>query len=283
MRELTRPIVIFIGSLLIAIAYNQFLIPHEVLSAGISGIAIVVGLLTPFDTGLMNFILNLPLLILGMMKLGKRFILYTILSVIVLSTALYYLPVYAVSSDPILSSIFGGVLSGIGIGIILRYSGSTGGFDIIGMILAKKVGFPIGAILTGLNGIVILASGFLLNWDSALNTLVSIFITGKVIDSIHTQHMKLTVTIITDKGEEVRDKLLSQLYRGITIMDGEGGYTQIKRKIVMTVISRYELADMKHCIQEVDPQAFVNITQTVDVMGLFNRDQSKTALQMKNS
>lgn len=260
-----------VGSLIVVIAFNLFLIPHQVLSGGLSGIAMIFGMITPINTGLVNFILNLPVLIIGYKMLGKKFVMNTIVSVIIISIGLYLVPVHVIANDRILSSIFGGALSGIGIGIVFRCSGSTGGFDIISMIVSRKRDFPVGAMLSGMNAVVIIISGFLFNWDSALNTLVSIFVTGKVVDAIYTEHAKLSLMIITDKGEEMRAHLLNNLYRGLTILDGVGGYSNDKRTVLVTVISRYELNETKNLITEVDVNAFVNITQTIEVMGLFHR------------
>ncbi|WP_409289123.1 YitT family protein [Peribacillus sp. SCS-26] len=268
---MSRILQIILGSFIIGFAYNFFLIPHEILSSGIAGIAIMLGILTPLGTGIMNFLLNLPLLILGIMKLGRQFISYTILSVVALTVSLYIIPVYEVSSEPILSSVFGGLLTGIGIGIIFRASGSSGGFDIIAMLLTKKRDFPLGALISAMNGIVVIASGFIFNWDAALNTLVGIYVTGKVIDAIHTNHIKLTLTIVTSKGTELKEQLLKNLYRGVTLMDGEGAYSGLEKKILMTVITRYQLTEVKQLISEIDPQAFVNVTETKEVLGSFHR------------
>ncbi|MDR6998428.1 YitT family protein [Neobacillus niacini] len=262
---------ILLGSLIVALGFNLFLIPHQVLSGGMSGISMILGMITPLNTGFANFLLNLPLLIIGYKMLGKKFIIQSILSVIIISVGLYIIPVHAIAEDKILSSIFGGAITGLGVGMVFRCSGSTGGFDIISMILARKMDFPIGTLLSGMNGVVIIISGFLFNWDTALNTLVSIFVTGKVVDAIYTDHAKLTIMIITEKGEEMRKHLLTNLYRGLTIMDGVGGYSNNKRNILVTVISRYELNDVKNLISEVDSSAFVNITETIEVMGLFHR------------
>ncbi|WP_409304594.1 YitT family protein [Peribacillus sp. SCS-155] len=266
-----RLLTVIMGSLIVGVAYNLFLIPHQILSSGLSGIAIMLGIITPINTGLLNFLLNLPLLVIGVFKLGKRFIGLTILSVVTLSISLYLVPVHAISSEPILSSLFGGVITGIGIGLIFRASGSSGGFDIIAMLLTKQKDFPLGALLSAMNAVVVTLSGFIFNWDAALNTLVAIYATGKVIDTIHTNHIKLTVMIVTQKGDEMKTKLLANLYRGITLMDGQGGYSGEGRKILMTVITRYQLHDVKALINEVDPQAFVNITETTEVMGSFHR------------
>lgn len=269
---MNRILTIIIGSLIVSVAYNFFLIPHEILSSGLSGIAIMLGLITPINTGILNFVLNLPLLILGIFKLGKRFIFYTILSVVVISIGLYVVPIRQVSTEPILSSLFGGVLTGVGIGLIFRVSGSSGGFDILAMLLNQKKDFPLGAILSAMNAVVVLVSGFIFSWDAALNTMVAIYATGKVVDTIHTKHIKLTLMIVTNKGKEMKEKLLSSVYRGITLIDGEGAYSGENRKILMTVITRYQLTDVKSLIKDTDPDAFVNINETTEVMGSFHRN-----------
>ena len=266
-----RILTIFVSSIFIAVSYNLFLLPHKVLSGGVSGIAMIIGLITPLNTGTVIFILNLPLLVIGFLKLGKRFIAYSIFSVVVLSVAMQYIPQREISSDPILSSVFGGVIGGVAVGLIFRMGGSTGGFDIIGMLLSKKRDLPLGAIIFGLNAVVVLVSGFLFNFDLALYTMLSIYVSGKVVDAIHTRHVKLTLMIITSKGEEMKGTLMSHLGRGITLVDGEGAYTKEKRKILYTVITRYDLIEIKPYILQVDAKAFVNITETVEVLGSFRR------------
>lgn len=264
-------VVIILASIVVGSAYNLLLIPHEILSSGLSGIAMMLGLVTPLNTGVMNLLLNLPLLILGMMKLGKRFIGYTILSVVVISASLYVIPVYQVTNDPILASLFGGVIVGVGVGVIFRASGSSGGFDIVAMLLSRKRDFPLGALISAMNAIVVAISGFVFSWDAALLTLVSIYATGKVVDTIHTSHIKLTLMIITSKGEDVKQQLLAKLHRGITIIDAKGAYSGEGRKVLLTVITRYQLAEVKSMIKETDAKAFVNIMQTTEVMGMFER------------
>lgn len=264
-------IIITLVSILVAFAYNFLLIPHEILSGGLSGIAVMLGLVTPVNTGILNLLLNLPLLIIGYMKLGKRFIGYTILSVVVLSVSLYVIPVYKITEEPILASLFGGVIIGFGAGVVFRAGGSTGGFDIAAMLLSRKRDFPLGVLLSAMNAVVVAISGFIFSWDAALMTLVSIYATGKVVDTIHTSNIKLTLMIITSKGEEMKQHLLSNLYRGITIMDGKGAYSGEGRQILITVITRYQLSEVKSLIKEVDEKSFVNILQTTEVIGMFER------------
>ena len=267
-----RMLLIVLSSILVAFAWNVFLLPHKILSSGVSGIAMIISLLTPINTGVINFALNLPLMLLGFMKLGKKFMINTLVSVAVTSVALWYIPVEPISSDPILSSLFGGVLAGIGTGLIFRSSGSTGGLDIIVFLLTRKKEISLGTLTFTLNAIIVFISGFLFDWDTALYTMLSIFATGKVIDMVHTKHLKVTLMIITNKGEEIRENLISRLVRGITIVDGEGAYTREKRKVLFMIISRYQLAEVKRLILESDPKAFVNVMETVEVMGYFHRD-----------
>ncbi|MBR9662423.1 hypothetical protein CWB35_18760 [Bacillus cereus] len=270
-KDMVRFLGVIIGSIIIAIAFNLFLIPHKILSSGIGGIAIILGIVTPVNTGIINFVLNLPILILGYIGLGKKVIFNTVVSVVVLSVALYYVPVTVVATDPLLSSIFGGVIAGAGIGLVFNCNGSTGGFDIIGMLLSRKRDIKLGGFLIVLNTVVVIIAGFFFTWDVALTSLLSIYVTGKVIDAVHTKHRKVTLMIVTNEAEKMKKQLLSTVVRGITLLDGEGAYSSEKKRVLMTVVSREELASMKLTISEIDPNAFVNITETVEVLGLFRR------------
>ncbi|EEM04690.1 hypothetical protein bmyco0002_27990 [Bacillus pseudomycoides] len=139
------------------------------------------------------------------------------------------------------------------------------------MLLSRKKDIKLGGLLIILNTVVVVIAGFFFDWDVALTSLLSIYVTGKVIDAIHTKHRKVTLMIVTNQAEEMKKKLLSTVVRGITLLDGEGAYSSEKKRVLMTVVSREELAGMKLAISEIDPQAFVNITETVEVLGLFRR------------
>jgi uncharacterized membrane-anchored protein YitT (DUF2179 family) len=269
---IVRLAVIIIASIIIAFSFNMFLLPHEVLSSGVTGIAFIIGLKMPgVNSGFMILLLNIPIVIYGYKVLGKRLIFYTVISIVVTSFSMQIIPKEALAQDPLLSAVFGGAIGGIGIGIIFKYQGSTGGFDIIGLAITKKREIPLGTIMFVLNAAVVFVAGFLFDWDRALFTMTSIFVTGKVIDAIHTSHLKLTVTIITRKGEEVKQELLKNVVRGITVWKGEGAYSNEERSILYTVVSRYEVETLKELIGKVDDKAFVNITSTADVMGNFRR------------
>ncbi|MBM7570728.1 YitT family protein [Aquibacillus albus] len=267
-----KNVIIIIGSLIIAFGFNFFLVPYGILSSGVSGIAILLGIITPFEIGLINLVLNLPLLILGYLKLGKEITINTITCVVSLSVFLYALPVVAVTENILLSTIFGGIIGGTGIGLILKYSGSSGGLDIIAIIITRISNMSVGILLTGMNGVIVLISGAIFDWEIALYTLLSIYITGKMIDTIHTNHIKLTMQIVTSKGDKIRKELLDTVYRGMTVMEGYGGYSEQKKQVLMMVVTRYETVRIKKIVRKHDEKAFINIYETVEVDGEFARN-----------
>ncbi|WP_210364067.1 YitT family protein [Bacillus sp. REN3] len=267
-----KNIIVVLGSLVVAFAFNFFLVPYGILSSGISGIAILLGFITPFDIGLLNLVLNLPLIILGYFKLGKMITINTLICVIALSIFLYLLPVSPVTDNILLSTIFGGVIGGLGVGLILKYSGTSGGLDIIAIILSRTSNVGVGLLLTAMNGIIVFISGAVFSWDIALYTFLSIYLTGKMIDTIHTNHIKLTMQIVTSKGELIREDLLKSVYRGITITEGYGGYTREKKDILMMVVTRYETMQIKKIVRNHDEKAFINIFETVEVDGVFAKN-----------
>jgi uncharacterized membrane-anchored protein YitT (DUF2179 family) len=272
MNTMYRLMIICAASILLGFALNMFLLPHKVLVGGVTGIAMVFGLLSPVNTGIWIVVLNIPILILGWLKLGKVFIANSIFSVFVTSLSMQYIPVLEIAEDALLSSVFGGVIAGAAIGIIIRFYGSTGGFDVVGLLLIRKKDLPLGALIFTLNSGVVFMSGFVFDWELAMYTMASIYITGIVIDRIHTRHIKLTLMVVTSRGEELKSELLAKLIRGITVIEGQGAYSKERREVLYTVISRYELAIVRPLIKEVDPNAFVSVSETMEVMGNFRRE-----------
>ncbi|MDO7906015.1 YitT family protein [Paenibacillus sp. JX-17] len=271
LKVLWNSLVIVIGAAFIACGFNLFLIPHHQLSGGVSGLSMLIGYFTSFDISVMYFVLNIPILAAGWFILGKRFISFSMLSVVATTWLIAVVPVKAVATDAFLAAVVGGVLVGIGAGISFRVGGSSGGFDIVGSIVTRYRDFPVGMVLVGLNGLVILAAGYLNNdWNIALASMVSIYITGKVVDLIHISHTKVTLFIITSHTEELLASLLA-LPRGVTKIKSEGAFSHTEKDMLMTVTTRYELAELKRIIKQTDPGAFVNIVETVGVMGSFRR------------
>lgn len=272
-KEIRKIITIILGAAFIAAGFNLFLVPHHLLSGGVSGLSMLTNYFTPIDLSLLYLLYNVPLLIAGIIFLGKRFIGLTILSVATVTWFIAIIPTpnNLLTNDTFLSAVFGGVLVGLGAGISFRVGGSTGGFDIIGSIITRYRDFPIGNVLVALNASVILAAGYLEgNWNTALASMVSIYLTGKVIDLIHISHIKITVFIVTDQTEEMLSHLL-KIPRGVTLIKTEGAFSHKEKDMLMTVTTRYELAELQEIITKSDPKAFVNIVETVGIMGSFRK------------
>ncbi len=267
-----QTILITIFTISMAYSLNTFLIPHNVLTGGIAGLAIIMNHFISINTGWIILAINIPLIILGYMHLGKKFMFLTVYSVILLSVSMKIIPIHAFSDDILLSSVFGGVIFGFSVGANFRVGGSAGGVDIISLILAKKKDWSVGYIMTCLNFAIVILSTLVFGADTTLYTLFAIFASGKAVDAVHTNHTKLTVTIVTDKWKEVSEALINLHVRGITMTDAEGVYSHQHKKVLTTVITKYELAETKETIQKKDPTAFVHITRAIEVMGRFRRD-----------
>jgi uncharacterized membrane-anchored protein YitT (DUF2179 family) len=264
-------VVTIIGAILIAVGFNLFLIPHQLLSGGVSGISMLIGYFTNWNIGLLYFLFNLPLMIWGLVVIGRRFIVLSVVSVIITTWMMQLFPVSLVAEAPILAAVFGGVLVGTGSGITLRIGGSSGGFDIVGSILTRKWDFPLGTTLSLLNAFVILALGyFKKDWDLALYSMLAIYISGKVVDTIHIRNVKVTAFIVTKQKEQLLERLL-QLPRGVTLIKAEGAFTHQPHDMLMTVTTRYELVELKKIVKDIDPKAFVNIVETIGILGEFRR------------
>ncbi|NMM55062.1 YitT family protein [Paenibacillus aquistagni] len=274
MKRLFHVLVIILGAFSMAIGIKVFLVPNHFLSGGVSGVSMITSYLTGWNISILYFALNLPLMIWGWFALGRRFISYSIISVVATTYFISLIPAISLSNEPLLCAVFGGTFVGIGVGISLRVGGSTGGFDIIGSIVTKYRDFPIGNISVTMNGVVIITHGILtMNWELVLYSMVSIFTTGKVMDFIFINHYKVTVYIITCNKEALMERLLS-LPHGITVIKTRGAFSDIERDMLMTVTTRYELSDLKRVIKEADPKAFVNIVETVGVIGNFRKPRA---------
>ncbi len=276
--EAKRIAVVIIGSFLLAISLNFFLIEANVYASGFSGAAQLLSsvfkdfLSMNVTTGILVMILNIPVLIIGWFKIGKGFTIYSILSVAFATLFLELLPILSISDDIILNAVVGGVIGGAGVGISLKYGASTGGMDIVAMILSRLQDKPIGIYFLSLNAVIIIAAGILYEPENALYTMLTLYITTLVIDGIHTRHEKVTVLIVTSKAEELQQAIHKELIRGITIIPARGAYSKADSNMLYLVITRYELYDLERVISENDPNAFTNIIQTAGIFGFFRRD-----------
>jgi uncharacterized membrane-anchored protein YitT (DUF2179 family) len=267
-----------IGAIINACAMNFFLIPANVYASGFTGVAqLLSSIFTDFtplnlSTGILLLLLNIPVIILGWLKVGRSFTIHSFISVALTTFFLEIIPITNVSPDIFLNAVFGGVLAAIGVGITLKWGASTGGMDIVAMLLSRLKDKPVGTYLFALNSIIIISAGFLYGWEKALYTLVTLYATTRVIDAIHTRHEKLTAMIITKKASLLKEAIHSKMVRGITTVPAKGAFSGEDKEMMIMVITRYELFALEHIIKEVDPTAFTNIVQTTGVFGFFRRD-----------
>ncbi|MGG2016227.1 YitT family protein [Bacillus sp. S10(2024)] len=277
--ELTKKlVVVIIAGLLNAIGMNLFLTPAKVYASGFAGLSQLLSqvlgdfLSIHISTGVLFSLFNIPVVILAWKKVGKSFTFFSFLSVAFMTLFLEIVPVKAVSHDIILNAIFGGVISAVGVGLALKFGASTGGLDIIAMILSRVKDKPVGTYFFLFNAIIITLAGYLYGWEKALYTLVTLYVSSRIIDAIHTRHVKITALIVTKNGAEVRKAIHERLVRGITTVPATGAFTNENKEMLMIVITRYELYELERIIKKVDPGAFTNVLETVGVFGLFRKD-----------
>jgi uncharacterized membrane-anchored protein YitT (DUF2179 family) len=265
-------VIMTLASLLIAIGFNHLLVPLELLSGGVSGISMIIGYATGWRISLLYLALNVPILLWGWFILGRRFVAWSIYSVAAATFFMQTIPVTPLVDDPLLGAVFGGVLFGLGSGLALRYGGSSGGFDIVASIATRHRDLPVGMLLFLLNGLVIIALSLMkAQWSAAFYSMISMFAAGKVVDSVHIRHVKVTVFIITANSGLLLEELLKRP-RGVTIITTKGAYSGKERDMLMTVTTRYELAELRRMIRKTDAKAFVNIVETAAVIGEFRRN-----------
>ncbi|MFG6149484.1 YitT family protein [Halobacillus sp. B23F22_1] len=277
--EIKRILIVLIGAVFNAVSLNLFLIEANVYASGFTGVAqLLTSIFQDFlnvpgvSTGLILFILNIPVAILGWYKVGRGFTVYSAISVAFTTLFLEIIPIQQLSEDIILNAVFGGVIGGFGVGITLKWGASTGGLDIVAMILSRMKDRPIGIYFLIINSAIIAIAGFLYEPENALYTLLTLYVTTRVIDAIHTRHEKLTAMIITTRAADLEKAIHAKMVRGITTLPAKGAFTQQDKNMLVMVITRYELYDLQGIISDVDPQAFTNIVQTTGIFGFFRKD-----------
>ena len=260
---------ISVGSILCAEGINGILIPQQFLSGGVTGIAIVIHYLVPaLPIATLYFILNLPIYALGWMYVGRRFFLYSIAGLLIFTGALTYPNIVLPVHDKILSAILAGIVIGIGSGIILRSLGSAGGLDILSIILMKRFSIRLGSSILAFNAFILAAGAILFSLEMALYTMIFLYVNSSMINLVVTGlSQRKAVHIISPKWETITQEINQKIQRGVTIMRGQGGYTNQEYQILYTVITFRELPRLKRIVSTVDPNAFVVVTDTLEVMG----------------
>jgi uncharacterized membrane-anchored protein YitT (DUF2179 family) len=263
------------GALLQAIGLRLFLVPANLASGGISGISQLIHHYTGWPIGLMVFIGNLPLFLLGWRWLGgRRFVMRTIVAVAVYSIftdlllLLPFFPKNGITDDLVLNSLYGAVVIGIGYGLVYRAQGTSGGSDILARILNRWRGIPMTQSYLMTDTLVILAAGFVFGWQRALYAIIVLYVSGLVVDStLEGASTVRTALIVTDQTEAVAGRILAEMERGVTILNGAGAYTGMARPVLYCVVTRSEVQQLKTIIQEMDPKAFMVIGQAHEAVG----------------
>ncbi len=264
---------ILAGGLVQAFAMRLFLIPAQLVSGGISGTSQLINYYTSWPVGLMILLGNIPLFALGWRHLGgPRFALRTALSVLAFSVFTdllgFFLPPEGIVHDLILNCLYGAVVLGVGLGLVYRGRGTSGGSDILSKVLNERLGISISQAYLMTDSVVILASGFVWGWENALYALIVTYASGLAAEMTQEgSNVFRTALIITAKPDEVMNKILYEMERGVTVLEGRGGYTGAERLVLYCVITRVEVSQIKSIVQEADPAAFIVIGQAHEAIG----------------
>lgn len=251
------------------VALEKFLVPYEIIDGGIAGISIMLSTLTPVPLSIYLFVLNLPFLVLGYKQLGKTFAISTLYGIIVMSlttAALHHTGAFP--EDKLLAVLFGGIILGAGVGLVIRYGGSLDGIEIVSILVSKKLRTAVGQVIMVFNLIIFIISGFVFEWTSAMYSILTYYIAIKVIDIVvEGLDESKSVTIISKEYDEISQAIIDRLGRGTTLIQARGGYSGDETEVIYCVVSRLELAKLKGIVQSIDENAFIAIEHVSDVMG----------------
>ncbi len=272
-RDLGDYLLILVGALIQAVALRLFLIPAELVSGGISGLAQLLHQYIALPIGMMVLLGNIPLFFLGWQYLGgPRFTLRTILSILAFSVftdgLVYFLPAEGVTNDLVLNTIYGGLLLGIGLGIVYRGRGTSGGTDILGRILNRHGGMTISQAYLLTDSLVVLGAGFVFGWTKALYGLVLIYVSGLAAEAaLQGTNVIRSAMIVTLETDAIAEAIMRDLQRGVTILSGTGAYTGEPKNVIYCAVSRMEINRLRILVYEIDPKAFMVIGQAQEALG----------------
>ena len=262
-------IIIFLGAIIASIGLELFLIPNHVIDGGVVGISIMFNTIFGLPFGFFLVLLNLPFLYLGYKQIGKNFSIATLIAICFLSfwsAVIGNIP--RVTEEPFLAAIFGGIIDGLGVGLIIRAGGSLDGTEIVAIIMDKKSVFSVGEVVMFINLFILSSAGLLYGWDKAMYSLVAYFVISKMIDVvIKGLDESYAVMIVTNEHEEVTSALNDRLGRGVTLLHGAGGYTGDSKEVLYCVVTRLEVDKLKEIVLEKDSSAFVTINAVHDIVG----------------
>ncbi|WP_077618579.1 YitT family protein [Bacillus sinesaloumensis] len=277
---------ILLGSAIFSFGIVHFNMQNNLAEGGFTGITLLLYFLFEFDPSYSNLILNIPLFILGWKLLGRTAFYYTLIGTISVSVFLWIFQRYQfaipLDGDLMLAALFAGVFIGVGLGIIFRYGGTTGGVDIIARLVRKYVGWSMGKTMFLFDAVVITVSLiFYLSHREAMYTLLAVFIGARVIDFMQEgAYAARGAMIISEQNDKIAEKILHEMERGVTILKGMGSYTKQEKHILYCVVGRSEVGRLKQVIISVDPHAFVSVSDVHDVLGEgFTLDEEKKPIE----
>jgi len=262
-------LLIFAGSVLCAAAIKGVLIPKQFLAGGATGLALLLHYFLPaLPVGLIYFLLNIPLFVFGWMFVGRRFLIYSLIGVFIFSGVMFWpFPVFPIN-DMILSALTAGIVIGVGSGIILRSLGSAGGLDILSVILFKRFSVRPGNTVLFFNGLLLFSASLRIPLEMILYTLIYLYVSSHFMNFVISGlSQRKSVMIISTRWKEISREIMERLQRGVTVVRGQGGYTGQELHILYSVVTLTELTRFKEIIRRADPQAFVVVTDTLEVMG----------------
>ena len=268
MREMSSYAMLMIGAVIAAFSIEEFLVPCTILDGGIVGISIMINNRTGIPLGLMTMALNIPFLLVGMRKLGTKFILKSAVAMVTFSS---FLEIFAVLTDMtheyLLAVCFGGVFLGVGVGFVIRGGGCLDGTETVAIFLNKKFNMPVGQTVLFFNIVIYTIAGFLFGFDRAMYSLLTYFITSKVIDFVEegVEQAKAAM-IITNEGQLIADEIYKRMGRTVTILEGSGLISG-KKTVLYCVLTRFEIYELKRLINEVDASAFITISDVAEIIG----------------
>ncbi|MFF3922069.1 YitT family protein [Paenibacillus lactis] len=269
LRQTVDTIFIIAGSFIMALAFNLFFLPNHIASGGVSGLSVLVQAWIGIEPAFTQWALNIPLLFLAFGLIGREYGVRSLLGSMVLPLFVFLTKDWVIPlSNPLLASIYGGIGVGVGMGLVYRGRGSTGGLSIVAQLLHKYSGLAFSLCIVILDAIVISSAAMVLSLEQALYALIGLYVTGKVIDAIELGFSFTKVAyIISDHTEPITKAILEDLDRGLTKLTAQGGYTGEHRTVLMVVVGQSEIPRLKTVVQSVDPDAFVIIHNAHEVLG----------------
>ncbi|WP_461610966.1 YitT family protein [Cytobacillus kochii] len=267
--KLVEYVFVLIGSALVAISFNLFLLPNEVASGGVSGISTILKAITGWEPAYVQWALNIPLFIAGVILLGGSFGIKTLVGTIFLPFVVFLTKdLEPWTMDPLLASLFGCIGVGLGLGITFRGKASTGGTDLAAQIIHKYTGLSLGVCVALIDGLIVIAAAVVFDIEKGLYALIGLYVTSKTIDIVQVGlGRKKMALIITNRQDEVRDGILNKIDRGVTKLSAYGGYTDHERPVLMCVVDQTEFTKLKQLIQSIDPSAFIIVSDASEVLG----------------